>query len=190
MKELEAREKIIATTTELIRLHGDVSKVTVRDIALKSGVGVGLINYHFTTKENLINQCVQRIISGVIDGFEESYSNLKLSPKEKLKLLFKTTADFVVKNSSISRISMLYDLSSGSVGDNTDQAGRAYLKLIKEIYGDKKTEREFFIIMHTLTSAIQVAFLRNTILKETGEFDFYHEEERNAFIDSVVDSIL
>lgn len=189
-KELEAKEKIIATTTELIKMYGDVNKITVREIAQRSGVGVGLINYHFETKEKLINQCVQRIISLVIDGFKDLHKDLEISPIERMRHLFKTTAAFVVKNPEISRISMLHDLHSGYEGDNTHQAGEAYLQLIKEVYRDEKSDKELYIIMHILTSAIQVAFLRSNIFQGSHGIDFFNTESREAFIDLVIDSVL
>ena len=45
-QDKEIKEKIISATMELIKEHGDTSKITVRDIAARTGVGIGLINYH------------------------------------------------------------------------------------------------------------------------------------------------
>ena len=66
----DIKEKIINTTISLIQ-HSDglVENITVRDIAQKANVAVGLINYHFDSKKNLIEMCVQRIISHVMKTF-------------------------------------------------------------------------------------------------------------------------
>lgn len=57
-------------TTELIEQHnGNIKVITARMIAAKADVGLGLINYHFGSKEKLITECVQRIIGGVVAGF-------------------------------------------------------------------------------------------------------------------------
>ena len=57
------KEKIINTTISLIeRSDGLVENITVRDIAQKSDVAIGLINYHLGSKENLDKICVQRMI--------------------------------------------------------------------------------------------------------------------------------
>jgi AcrR family transcriptional regulator len=40
---------------------GDIKKITIRRIAEEAGVGVGLINHYFETKDNLIEVCVQKI---------------------------------------------------------------------------------------------------------------------------------
>ncbi len=59
------KEKIINTTISLIeRSDGLVENITVRDIAQKkSDVAIGLINYHFGSKENLIKSVFSRMIS-------------------------------------------------------------------------------------------------------------------------------
>ena len=68
--ELEAKQLIMETAMQLVREHGDISKITIRDISARANVGVSLVNYHFQTKENLINQCVKKIIGKVISGFD------------------------------------------------------------------------------------------------------------------------
>ena len=61
---MNQKEKIIAVTTELINENqGDLNMVTARKIADRAKVGLGLINYHFGSKERLITECVQKIIN-------------------------------------------------------------------------------------------------------------------------------
>ena len=63
MEKDNSKELLIDVTTSLINdYNGDVSKVTIREIATKSNVSVGLINYLFGNKDNLIAICVQKII--------------------------------------------------------------------------------------------------------------------------------
>ena len=77
MKDKEnLKEAIICATTELIQeFDGDVNKITLRRISERANVGLGLINYHFGSKEQLITLCVQRIINNVV---------LNFSPDDKL----------------------------------------------------------------------------------------------------------
>ena len=71
MNTKNCKEELINITTALINENnGDVDKVTIRDITSRSGVSVGLINYHFGSKDNLIAECVQRIITGIIANFK------------------------------------------------------------------------------------------------------------------------
>lgn len=185
-----AREKIIHITTELIKEYEDISKITIRDIAVKAQVGSGLINYHFQTKENLIGICIQRIISQFIDEIERLYDNLEMSPIDKLKYVFKAKCAFIVANPIISKTSMMLDLNTATLDDNTDQAARVHFKVLKEIYGDRKTDREIFVILHIMMSSIQVTFLRNDVIKVYTDIDFSDKEQREFYIDSLIDRVL
>lgn len=185
--EIEAREKIIAAAIELIEQYGDAARITVRDIAAKAGVGVGLINYHFQTKENLISHCVQRIISVVISNFEPLYKSLEMKPVDKLRHLVKSTGAFLAAKPGISRISIVNDLVSGNLDDNSSQTGRAYFPVIKEACGEGKTDKEVAVLLHMLISSIQIAFLRKDMIRETMDIDFYDTKQRDAFVDMIID---
>lgn len=182
-----AREKIIETTTQLIKEFEDISKITIRDIALKAEVGSGLINYHFQTKDKLVGICVLRIISQFIEEIEKLYDELEMSPRDKLKYVFKYKCDFVAKNPIISKTSMILDLNSAALNDNTDQSAKVHFKVLKEIFGDQKTEWELFSMLHLMMSSIQVAFLRNDVIKVYTKMDFFDKEQRDRYIDTLVD---
>lgn len=187
--ENETREKIMVTTIELIQKYGDTTKITIREIADKTGVGVGLVNYHFQTKENLINQCVQRLISQVINQFEPLSKSLEMKPLDKLRYLAKSTAAFIATNPGISRISILNDLILPKTGDNSTQTAHVYFPVFKEVCGGQNTDQELFVLLHLLISSVQVAFLRKDAIKETMGIDFSNTQQREAFIDMVINRI-
>ena len=84
-KSEEIKEKIIKTTIEMLeKSNGEIDNITIRGIAQTVGVGTGLINYHFGTKDHLIELCVQRIIQNVISVFKPqiSFSSASLLPFE------------------------------------------------------------------------------------------------------------
>ena len=63
---MEVKDKIINVTIDLIKeANGNIDKITIREIAKRAEIGVGLINYHFQSKKNLVDICVQQIISNV-----------------------------------------------------------------------------------------------------------------------------
>ncbi|MDF2890341.1 MAG: TetR/AcrR family transcriptional regulator [Clostridia bacterium] len=165
MKKNNVKEKIVDATIALIGKSASIESVTIRDIAAKAGVGVGLINYHFQTKENLINQCVQKIIGN------------------------KATCTFLAQNQGISRISILSDLFAGNASDNTSQTIEAYLPVIKEIWGDSKSEEEIFLSTHILIATLQSAFLRRNVFMQSTKIDFYDTEQRERLIDIIIDTI-
>jgi AcrR family transcriptional regulator len=183
------RENIIQTTTQLIREYEDINKITIRDIALRSEVGVGLVNYHFQTKENLIDICVLRIVSQFIEEIERLYENLDMAPIDKLKYVFKAKCAFIVANPILSKTSMILDLNSASLEDNTHQAAKLHFKVLKEIYGERKSDSEIFGILHIIMSSIQFLFLRNNVLKMDTNIDFYDQEQRDRYIEYIIDYV-
>lgn len=73
----EVKEIIINTTMELINeCNGDVGKITMRKIAQKADIGLGLINYYFGNKNQLITICVQRHVPVICESFVYSISGL------------------------------------------------------------------------------------------------------------------
>ena len=64
---MDNKEAIIQATITLIEEKGEhFEEITVRDICKNAGVGLGLVNYHFGSKEKLIEMCVERIINGIV----------------------------------------------------------------------------------------------------------------------------
>ncbi len=187
--EQQAREKLMEVTTQLIRERGNIEEVTIRDIAAQAGVGVGLVNYHFQTKENLVNLCIQRIIGQIIGQFDPLYRSLSGSPMDKLRLLIKENVAFLVNQPGLSRASITSNLLAGSAHDNTMQTMEAYRPVLREVCGEKATEKEINILLHVLISSMQAMFLRRETVKETMGIDITDKAERDELADTVLDHL-
>ncbi len=111
---MESKEAIMAAATALIQEKGDrLDEITVREICKRSGVGLGLVNYHFGNKDHLIEVCVERIVNGIIQRFLEIQQQTEgLSPRERLERLGAMTLDFLFEHEAVSRISILSDLNA------------------------------------------------------------------------------
>ncbi len=185
----QTKERILDAATALIQQHGHAESVTMRDIAAGAGVGVGLINYHFQTKERLLAVCIQRIISRVIDGFDALYQGLSgMPPLGKLKHLACSTASFLAAQPGLSRTSILTDMQGPAAGDNTTQTLSVYLPVVREVCPDAPDE-EVFRKLHTFVSAVQTAFLRRDVLKASGQLDYGDKQKRDAFIGALIDDL-
>ena len=181
------KETILRETIRLIGEKGSsAADITIREISAAAGVGVGLINYHFQTKENLIAQCVQLIVSDTIGKFSSLSQELSMPPVEKLRYLIKMTCSYLVEQKNIARISILSDLSEGSEEDNTSQTLRAYLPLVREACGSGTDEADALLRTQTLLFALQSCFLRREVLCRQFSLDFYQKEERERLIDRIM----
>ena len=193
MKKDNSKELLIEATINLINeYNGDVSKVTIREIATRSGVAVGLINYLFGNKDNLITICVQKIILNVVTTFtpnlniDSSLDNISKA-KYKLSATAKQVFEFLFNNKSIARISILNDYKDYSDNSNSSMTIKGFTRLLGDLEVDElKKERIAFY----LTSTMQVAFIRSLSNSNYLGYDFTNKESRDRFIDDLIDKLL
>ncbi len=189
MKNDGSREQIIKAASELIgECGGAIDTVTVRDIAKRAGVGLGLVNYYFG-KDELIELCVERIVNGIVGRFVDIRENVTMSPLEKLYYLGNMTLDFLFDNRAVSEISMLSDYRAPKAGDNTDRTYNAYLPLVAacrpDLDGEAVARRTFALI-----AAMQSMFLRRNVIKQIFGVELCDRERRMEFHNAVVRDIL
>ncbi len=182
----EIKERIIRATLEVMQESGgEVAQITTREIAQKAGVGNGLINYHFKTKENLITICVQRVIEDVVMGFEPGTG----SGKPLREHVIDTTClvfEFLFAKPTISRISILGDFHAPSENNNTIKSQKS----VQHILGNRMEEADQKFFSFLLVAAMQSAFLNQSISKASFGMDLATPESRRAFLTRVVTMLL
>lgn len=186
--KINLKEAIICATTELIQeCNGDVNKITLRKISERAGVGLGLINYHFGSKEQLIVLCVQRIINNAVMCFSPDKKNYSgkdgLEDKERLEDWAKQVYDFLFDNYAISSISILGDMQNYQVKSNSVYTQKGFLMAIQNELGEEKKR----LVTFMLTSAMQVAFLSGDASKEILGYNLRNKCERDQFVESLVE---
>ncbi|MDF2984657.1 MAG: regulatory protein TetR [Eubacterium sp.] len=179
-KALQIKEKIIEATIKLLQQSsGNIENITIRGIAETVGVGTGLINYHFGSKEKLIEVCVQRIIGNVISVFNPRLHE-NLNETDKLKEVACQVMDFLISNPEISKISILGDMITPMIMDNTMRTVMGFCKVFISDGQDTK------LLVYAFTLILQGAFLRKDITGESLGFDFNQKQDRDKFIQFVV----
>ncbi len=183
MKSDITKENIIKHTIALIReTDGNTDSITMRKIAQRAGVGVGLINHYFVSKDHLIEVCVQSIIGSVILSFRPQPSpagESTITPGDVAKQVM----DFLIQHKQISRVSILGDMNRPAEDDNTMKTA---LGLTKSMSGGRITPKnmmESFMII----SVLQAAFLRKEVLKECIGVDMYDKVQRDELIDTITE---
>ncbi len=184
------KEKIISVTIQLIREEKDVKKITMREIAKRADLAVSVINYHFQTKENLINKAVQAIISSVVRGAADKAKETSDDPIIKLENHLKQAVEFIVNNPGIARVSILNNLTKGSIDDNSYQVFNSIYAILKEIFGDSKEEITLKMMAHQQLATVQVMFLRSEVFKEQTGFDFFDAKQRERLMDILLNNLL
>jgi AcrR family transcriptional regulator len=190
-KSENTKQRIIDATLELMREAGTVDEVSVRKIVQKAGIkGVGIINYHFGTKDNLISEAVRYDTNKIIDRWDAIYETMKMPPIEKLKIMLKGTGDLIDTNPLFGKISMIHDYLNPAIDDNTSRSIEKYMMIFREIYEDKIPEREIQIIAHTVLSGAQIAFIRSDVISKKTGYDFYDKKQRDEFLEKLIDNLV
>lgn len=187
MGNAEHTTELILQTAEsfIIESGGDAERVTIRQIAERANISVGLVNYYFSSKSKLIEACVQRMIGGVVGSFVP-----KLPPEagkaERLGKVAAQVADYLEGHPQISRISILGDLNAPDVRDNTMGTTRGFCWTVSQ----GVTDVDALLRSFCLTAILQSAFLRKDVLKESIGVDWNDETQREQFLQRVSDWIL
>ncbi|MCI6376416.1 MAG: TetR family transcriptional regulator [Clostridiales bacterium] len=176
-----AREALISAAIALINeYNGNTQAITSRLIARRANVGLGLINYHFGSKDGLILECVQRIIQGVIASFDvqKPYA----SDQERLTAWAQHVFAFLFANPAISRISILGDFAAYTEGCNTMRTQRSFLRALAA----DVPAQDGPLLVFVLTSAMQAAFLGASAAGPALGYNFSQPAQRDAFIQKTV----
>lgn len=183
---MNQKEKIIEATTSLINENkGDLNLVTARKIANRAEVGLGLINYHFGSKEQLVTECVQKILTEQIKVYAPDDVTAMSTIEEDKKRLTdwaKRIFEFIYKNRSIVGISILGDMRNNLEVSNSVYTQIGLEQAIRSNMDDRKKKQMIF----TLTSTMQGAFMQDNVVKSRLGFDFSKKEDRDQYIDSLV----
>jgi AcrR family transcriptional regulator len=189
------KQRILHATIGLLMERGGVDEVTIRDIARRAEVGIGLVNYHFQTKENLINQSVRRFIGEkAIAAWDENPDTQGMTPSDTVKAMLQSAAGFLADYPVISRISILFDLTSPSQQDNSMQTIHGLCPALgvalEQAYDRSVPEQEVLKAAWELVAIIHESFLRAGVLLDETGVDYFNAASRDAYIGQLVDRLL
>lgn len=181
-KNANVKNRIIEATTELIEQHnGNLKDITARMIAAKADVGLGLINYHFGSKEKLITECVQCIIGKVVT--KSQMAKRYKTDKERLTARATYVFDFLFEHSAIARVSILGDLQNYTENSNSVLTQRGFSLSLEDPIPNE--DKSMFVFI--LTAAMQTAFLGSETIKGSLGYDLTKTDDRAAYIGKLVD---
>ena len=183
--EKDARERIIKAAIEILNEVSDIDKITVRQIAERAKVGVGSINYHFNSKDNLLSIAVGDVLAEMATGFSKQASNLNLKPVDWLKTMLKELCNVAVTNEKLIRFMATQGIMSGDMN-----ASLYLIPALKEIFGVQKEEIELRVIALQILLPLQVGAIAPAAFRMYSGFDLYDTGARNQFIDMLIDNLV
>lgn len=157
---------ILNTTIEMLEKGFEADVLTIRKIAQKANVSVGLINYHFGSKDGLLLAAIHEIIWRVTAQENLLLMDSALLPKARLRKFLKGMATVVVQFKTFSRTMLRQEILSSSF------ATPAYLlEVLKEIK-PMATDAELKWLSIEIVAPLQYIYL-----KETGFYAYMGTED-------------
>lgn len=208
MKAEKTRAKIISCTLQLIKeSDGDMENVTIRMIAERASIGVGLTNHYFKSKDDLITECIESVFKKLFDILAKQAVEYD-SPDELTRASAKTVMHFFIENKGIARAAILYAEENPGPKDYLTRITNSFAycmvdrkKLEAMISNDKLTEkmkqqfRDHFVNdqrrkAFMITSTLKEAFMRKDFLNRMIGVDPGDEEQCDEYIDELLDMLL
>lgn len=184
LKRDDTKKRILEVTMDLLESTENPDDVTVRRIAEAAGIGTGLINYHFNSRDNLVKEAVtgkMESLAEIIEKLDGDSSN----PKKYLEETLIAMSDTAMKNHKLNKLSVEYDLLKGDF--------RIYLYLIpvlKKIYNESKSETDLRLISFQLIVTMQSIYLRQEAFHMLTGINIELKSERDSLIKSIVQNLI
>ncbi|MGG1618868.1 TetR/AcrR family transcriptional regulator [Paenibacillus sp. NRS-1782] len=189
-KKQQTKEKILHAALEFIKKEG-FEAVTIRKIADLSTTNISLVNYYFGSKENLLSEAIEVILS----GFQHTFSILDhtaIPPQDRLKqFLFDYLQVIRQYPELLSRVIVM-----GSTPFASQQEYGRFLNMmgfpkvqstIKELTGEQQPER-LLAMMLQIFGAIFLPALMSPILESGTAVEMPSiEEQLNLLFDRYFD---
>ena len=186
----DIKELLIDQTIVLIKeSDGKPESITARAIAQRSGVALGLINYHFGSKDNLLAECSDKMINDLLSSMKPGVVKAEddgLSDRERLTGYAKQTFEYLFANRAIVKMSILSDFRSYGAGTNSALTQKGFQMALR---GDipEKSKR---LIAFGLASSMQAAFLAADESKKITGYDLNTKKGRSSFIEDTVNMLM
>lgn len=181
-KSDNTKNQLIQSVIELLQECNDVSEITSRKITERAKVNLSTINYHFDSKDELINIAVNKLIRDVADIYFEDIKNNEKAPRDKLRDFLTRISDIVVDYKKYTKEMIPYILLRGEFTQANE-----ILPLVKQCFQGSKSDEECKIISYQLISFMQLVFYRADEFKSFSNINIMNKQERDKLIDIQLD---
>jgi AcrR family transcriptional regulator len=182
--DLNPKDRILQATLALIGEEPDPDAITVRQIAERAGVGTGLINYHFGSKEALLSEAIA-VLMRQEAGLDLPALADEGDPVERVRAILRQTTRVAMRYPALAPIVARLALLGGDYG-----AERTLLPHLRAHFGGALSEPEIRLTAIQIVAPLQAMAVRAEDLRRFAEVDLFDEAALDAVIDLLVDNVL
>ncbi len=184
-EETEAKARILEAAVKLLQEVDRPEQLTIRQVAERAGVGIGLINYHFQTKENLTQLAATAIAGDLAEHWQSTLDASIADPVVRLKALLKANASVGAQYAKLARLSVLHELLEGEFS-----VPLVIVPVLRDIFGRNKTEAEIRLLAFALVTALQVILIREPEFRHYSGINLFDVAQRDQAIDCLVNQFV
>ncbi len=182
-KKEAAKRKLLEAAASLLEGTDNPDDITVRQIAETAGVGLGLINYYFESRDQLIHEAVSMKMTSLASLIihDENTGD----PIQYLKDLLVSMSDIGMKDRKLNKVSAEYELLNG------DFSPCLYLlPALRNIYNGKKSETDVRLLAYQIIITFQSIYIRQQAFNMYSGINIENKSERDSLISSIVDNLI
>ncbi|QHQ61550.1 TetR family transcriptional regulator [Anaerocolumna sedimenticola] len=184
LKKKETKKKIMEATMHLLNSNENPDDITVRKIAESAGIGIGLINYYYESRDKLIKEAVSIKMESIAEVMEKLGGDLS-DPVKYIKEMLISMSDLAMKNSRLNKFSIEYDLLKGNFN-----ICLYLIPALSKVYNTSKSDTELRVIAFQLIVTMQSIYLRQEAFHMLTGINIEIKEERDKLITSIVDNLI
>ncbi|MCF7833180.1 MAG: TetR/AcrR family transcriptional regulator [Candidatus Marinimicrobia bacterium] len=189
-KKLKTPEKIVNATINCIERYG-FNALTVRMIADAAEVNIAAVNYHFHSKENLVEQVKNISFNHMIEDLKE----INMTPGKSAREIMREMCKYILEGASkFPEITRMHFYEAFIHGNFDTNSGRTLNKLLfdiaENISKNNEIEREILnISLHRLFSTLFFNSIFQGVFNEFTGYSLKDEDAREAFLDNMVNTL-
>lgn len=193
LNNLSTKEKIIKVTMEIIASEG-FHNVTIRKIANRAGVNLAAVNYHYGSKDAVINEALKTVTNQLINAFLW-LKNDDLEPVERLRQFIREYSEVLFKYPDI--IKIIIDKNIHNYTTRVEEGYQEYLKteggdLLRKICKQiKPNESEMILSMRVmqLLSCLAFPILMGDRVYDMYQVDLLDPGTRQIYTDLLISNV-
>jgi AcrR family transcriptional regulator len=189
-KGMKAREAVLWAAAELLEKSDEGADFQIRDVAKLAGVSLGVPNYYFGSKENLIKEAMAIRSSKAIDRWFAINSNLTIGAEDKIRMVSKNVGKYYASHPKICRIRLTSTLFLNDEDPFRNKYRHSILLPLSREFAPHKSEEYREMILSLLSDSLDLTFLRALAGTHDVGFDYFDDASRDRHIDKLVDLAL
>lgn len=185
----KGRDRILEAAYTILMEKQSPEKVTIRDIAAQAEVGVGLVNYHFESKEYLLMEAVGKQLAIVASDWQELAEDECLDPKKTLIKMLIQLMELGAKQMYLVLIAAKFELTLGDV--NTPNFVVPFIRKIVKGSHEKSADIEDIVKVKAfnLIAGLQSASIRTEQFYNYIGINLDDVKGREDYVKLLVDSL-